>query len=228
MYRRSSTGSRINGWTEFVVASRKRPGRDARFIAACKVVNIKDDSRVVTFILPRSGGRPGRSNDRERISPPIWSQSKQRQTGRAETIFPSPSPLPLHFINGHSKLLSRHTELTYCRPIRACLFLSHDPSTFPLCAYRVWWTGMSPERRIVCGRRAWHTAVFACLSVPSACDKWPPLAVRVVALLLTAYSSLTVHTLSLSFSPLPSPRVRLLTATHSPLLYVKLLQYRIL
>lgn len=132
--------------------------------------------------------------------PPIWSQSKQRQTGRAETIFPSPSPLPLHFINGHSKLLSRHTELTYCRPIRACLFLSHDPSTFPLCAYRVWWTGMSPARRIVCGRRAWHTAVFACLSVPSACDKWPPLAVQVVALLLTAYSSLTVHTLSLSLS----------------------------
>lgn len=162
MYRRSSTESKINGWTEFVVASRKRPGSDARFIAACKVVNIKDDSRVVTFILPRSGGRAGRSTvmTESGSHPPIWSQSKQRQTGRAETIFPSPSPLPLHFINGHSKLLSRHTELTYCRPIRACLFLSHDPSTFPLCAYRVWWTGMSPARRIVCGR---HGCI--CMSV---------------------------------------------------------------
>lgn len=59
---------------------------------------------------------------------------------------------------------------------------------------------MSPSRHIVCGKRAWHTAVFACLSVTSACDKWPPLAVGVVALLLTAYSSLTVHTLSLSLT----------------------------
>lgn len=84
---------------------------------------------------------------------------------------------------------------------------------------------MSPSRHIVCGKRAWHTAVFACLSVTSACDKWPPLEVGVVALLLTVYTSLTVHTLSLS--PLPS-RVRLLTAAHSALLYVKLLQYRIL
>lgn len=140
--------------------------------------------------------------------PPIWSQSKQRQTGRAETIFPSPSPLPLHFINGHSKLLSRHTELTYCRPIRACLFLSHDPSTFPLCAYRVWWTGMSR-----CHRRA---ALFVadvpgirlylhvCQSRQRVTSGKSPLAVGVVALLLTAYSSLTVHTLSLSLSLLAS------------------------
>lgn len=172
-------------------------------------MNIKDDSWVVKCIVPRSGGRPGRSNDRECGShPPIWSQSKQRQTGRAETIFPPlHSPLPLHFINGHSKLLSRHTELTYCRPIRACLFLSHDPSTFPLDARNV----ADTSCRIVCAKRAWHTLLFACLV--SLVTKWQVAASRswVDALLLTAYSSLTVPYLSLSLSSFLAS-INLLTA----------------
>lgn len=95
MYRRSSTRSRINGWTEFVVVSRKRPGSETGFIAACKVVNIKDDSRVVTFILPRSGGRPGRSNDRADLNP---RYDRRVNSDRPVVLRPSSLvPRPCHY-----------------------------------------------------------------------------------------------------------------------------------
>lgn len=156
--------------------------------------------------------------------PPIWSQSKQRQTGRAQTIFPGPSPLPLHFINGHSKLLSRHTELTYCRPIRACLFLSHDPSFhFPsLCISCLVRRGMPHCLR-------WTCLAYGCICMSvSHVSMWQVAASRSRSSCIAVDSLYQLNgTYTLSLSPLPS-RVRLLTAAHSLLLYVKLPQYRIL